>query len=459
MRHSNLCWFGVLGLLIPAALAQDGVLQLPMRRSSGPTTLWRRGTDVVDLPVINEKVQYILNVSIGTPAQALEVILDTGSSDLWIPSNDSCTSTVPCVSGSFNSELSSTFHELIPHGFQIQYMDGSGANGDFFTDVLEVAGARLTNFTMGLGTDLYNQTGDEAVGVLGISYRAVEAVPSGSFYDNLPYALVNQGIIKSEAYSLWLDDKNQHTGSILFGGIDTAKFIGSLEILDILDQDDMIQGFYVNLDSVSIETSKGLSILTTEDAPALLDSGTYALLAPTEFFLKLASQFPDASVDEEDEVITIPCSDLEGEYLSFQFEGSSAAIKVSMSEFVSSSPNSSDCIVDGIGLSGDNTFTLGDTFLRSAYVVYDLHNAQIGIAPASFNPHSSNVVTFSSRGASIPTQTGTGATGTPTATVASTTSTTSSSASASASTGAAVSDRSSMSMGLSLAGVLGVLLL
>lgn len=88
-------------------------------------------------------------------------------------------------------------------------MDGSGANGDFFTDVLEVAGARLTNFTMGLGTDLYNQTGDEAVGVLGISYRTLEAVTDGSTYDNLPYALVNQGIIKTEAYSLWLDDRSR----------------------------------------------------------------------------------------------------------------------------------------------------------------------------------------------------------------------------------------------------------
>lgn len=214
----------------------------------------------------------------------------------------------------------------------------------------------------------------------------------------------------------------------------------------------------MNLSSVSIETSNGRSMLTSEDAPALLDSGTYALLVPTDFLLKLKSQFPNASVDEDESVI-IPCADLEGKYLSFQFEESSAVLNVSLSEFVSTSPGSSDCVVDGIGLSGDNTFTLGDTFLRSAYVVYDLHNSQIGIAPASFNPHSSNVVTFSSRGASIPTQTGTGATGTPTATAISTTSATGSSASSSASKGAAVSDHSSVSVGLSLAGVLGILLL
>ena len=34
---------------------------------------------------------------------------------------------------------------------------------------------------------------------------------------------------------------------------------------------------------------------------------------------------------------------------------------------------------------------LGDTFLRSAYVVYDLDNNQISIAPTNFNATSSNI--------------------------------------------------------------------
>jgi len=45
---------------------------------------------------------------------------------------------------------------------------------------------------------------------------------------------------------------------------------------------------------------------------------------------------------------------------------------------------------------------LGDTFLRSAYVVYDLTNNQIAIAQTNFNSTTSNVVEFEAGATSIP---------------------------------------------------------
>jgi elongation factor G len=50
-------------------------------------------------------------------------------------------------------------------------------------------------------------------------------------------------------------------------------------------------------------------------------------------------------------------------------------------------------------------FLLGDTFLRSAYVVYDLVNNEVGIAPTDFNSTGSNIVAFASYGAEIPSAT------------------------------------------------------
>jgi hypothetical protein len=51
------------------------------------------------------------------------------------------------------------------------------------------------------------------------------------------------------------------------------------------------------------------------------------------------------------------------------------------------------------------TYLLGDTFLRSAYVVYDLINNEIGIAATDFNSTETNVVPFASSGATIPSAT------------------------------------------------------
>ena len=48
---------------------------------------------------------------------------------------------------------------------------------------------------------------------------------------------------------------------------------------------------------------------------------------------------------------------------------------------------------------------LGDAFLRSAYVVFDLANKRIGMAQAKFNSTGSNIVPFASSGAPIPSAT------------------------------------------------------
>lgn len=48
-------------------------------------------------------------------------------------------------------------------------------------------------------------------------------------YLNLVPTLVNRGLIKTSAYSLWLNDLKTDSGAILFGGVDTAKFEAKLE--------------------------------------------------------------------------------------------------------------------------------------------------------------------------------------------------------------------------------------
>jgi hypothetical protein len=163
--------------------------------------------------------------------------------------------------------------------------------------------------------------------------------------------------------------------------------------------------FYVNLNLLAVSSSSGTSIISTTTALALLDSGTSLTLVPQDVMQAILSVFSDAQYDSQAGFYTIPCSDSSNEgYFTFVF--GFAAIKVNLAEFIV--PVGNGICALGFLPSGDATYILGDTFLRSAYVVYDMVNNQAGLAQSSFTVDASDVIAFPSYGACIPKYFGTG---------------------------------------------------
>lgn len=108
---------------------------------------------------------------------------------------------------------SSTFAVVGRGEFNISYVDGSGAAGDYFTDSFAIGGTALKSFQMGIATE-----GTIGIGIMGIGYNNSVAnvfTGNGTVYANLPDALVDAGAIKTTAYSLWLNDLRRSTFSRL----------------------------------------------------------------------------------------------------------------------------------------------------------------------------------------------------------------------------------------------------
>jgi hypothetical protein len=253
--------------------------------------------------------------------------------------------------------------------------------------------------------------------------------------------MVNQGVINSAAYSLWLNDLRKFSfyfyflclqwrisnivteatsGSVLFGGVDTARYTGDLISVDVYPTDNSrrVTSFTVAWTSLSATSSSGTDVLTSSDyaEAAILDSGTTITLLP-DHIAEIVFEELGAQVSNELGAVIVPC-DLEKNTgtLDYTFGGTGGpTIKVQMSQLVlpittetgevPRFTNGKTVCQLGIQPAGDLPVLFGDTFLRSAYVVYDLENNKIALAQTDFNATSSNIVSFASKGAPIPSAT------------------------------------------------------
>lgn len=371
--------------------------------------LRRRGT--VEGVLDNMETLYFVNATIGTPAQSVRLHIDTGSSDLWVntPGSTLCSSiSDPCsFAGTYTANDSSTYGYVGSY-FNISYVDGSGASGDYVTDTITIGGTEIESLQFGIG-----YTSSSSQGILGIGYELneVQVGRAGKDpYANLPAQMVTDGLIASNAYSLWLNDLDANTGSILFGGVDTEKFEGTLATLPIQADNGEFAEFLITLTSVTLGDNK---IAQDEALAVLLDSGSSLTYLPDEWVSSIYNDV-SAQYDSSEGAAFVPCSLADSsDSLVYSFSG--VEISVPMDELVIDLVTSSGrrptfnngvtaCLF-GIAPAGSSTNVLGDTFLRSAYVVYDLANNEISLAQTKFNVTASNVVEIGTGDNAVPSAT------------------------------------------------------
>ncbi|PHH58694.1 hypothetical protein CDD81_4815 [Ophiocordyceps australis] len=379
-----------------------------------------RRSATVNATMENMETLYFVNISLGTPPQQLRVHLDTGSSDLWVntPRSDLCSrSPSPCdFAGTYYAKNSSSY-KLVGNHFNISYVDGSGATGDYATDRLVMAGQEVRDLQFGIG---YQSSSSENVLGIGYASNEVQAELSGrGEYENLPAKLSADGTIASNSYSLWLNDVEADAGSILFGGVDSARYQGDLVSLPIQPVQGRYHEFFVTM------TGLELGKKSVQDGMALavlLDSGSSLTYLPDDLTQKLY-QLVGAQFQEESGIAYVPCSLRNGtgrskssgfdlDSITFRFS-EPAVIRVPIKEMVLDPVgltgrrpmfgNGEAACYFGIAPTGTAASVLGDTFMRSAYVVYDLENNEVSLAQTRFNATASTIREIGSgRDAAVP---------------------------------------------------------
>jgi hypothetical protein len=149
------------------------------------------------------------------------------------------------------------------------------------------------------------------------------------------------------------------------------------------------------------ESGKTGSIINNIAVGALLDSGSSLMYLPNDITNAIYNAI-NANYDRSQGAAFVNC-DLASSSATIDFTFSGATIQVPWNELVipiGYSNGQPACIV-GISPSNGATAVLGDTFLRSAYVVYDIANNEISLAQTDFNSTTDNIQEIS-KGSSVP---------------------------------------------------------
>ena len=229
-------------------------------------------------------------------------------------------------------------------------------------------------------------------GVMGIGLASNEAIlqyPGISSYPNLVDRMVSLNLIQSRTYSLYLDDMDASTGVVLFGGVDTEKFTGTLSTFPInVDTTGTASAFVITLTGFSLSPpgggTHGIGSSSQYPLNVLLDSGSTYMSLPQNIVSGLAKAM-GAAYSRQLGGYILPNCDQQFSKGTLNFFFSGVQISIPYDEFIVN-PTASDgtpfmyndgspaCMLGVLSTSSSsaNIAVLGDTFLRSAYIVYDL---------------------------------------------------------------------------------------
>ncbi|OCH93722.1 endopeptidase [Obba rivulosa] len=320
------------------------------------------------VPISNfMNAQYFAEITLGTPPQSFKVILDTGSSNLWIPSTK-CTSIACLLHAKYDSSASST-HETNGSEFNIQYGSGS-VEGFVSQDTLAIGDVMLKDVDF---AEVTKESGLTFVfgkfdGILGLAYDTIavnHVVPPF-------YHMINKKLVDSPVFSFRLGSSEEDGGEAIFGGIDKSAYIGKLNYVPVRRK----AYWEVELQKVAL----GDDVLELQDAGAAIDTGTSLIALPSDIAEMLHLQI--GAKRSWNGQYTVDCKTVPDlPIFTFTFNGKDYPLKGT--EYILEVQGT--CMSAFLGMdipSGSQLWIVGDVFLRRYYTVYDLGKDAVGFAEA-----------------------------------------------------------------------------
>ncbi|KAI6212367.1 CRE-ASP-1 protein [Aphelenchoides besseyi] len=302
---------------------------------------------------------YLGNITIGTPPQPFQIILDTGSSNLWVVDKsctaDECNGLYDPLFGpvwkkqKYDRSASSTFKKD-GRQFEIYYGFGS-CYGDLVQDVVSFGG--LTELV-----------------------KSSDTTPSmeSSVLDG-PHLQRTMSFLRSSTFN-----GNWTPVCSLFGSTVTLITYGAI---DNVNCDSDIVYTPITSDTYWEFAIQGFSVGSHKNkqaSSAISDTGTSFIYGPDEDVLAIIAA-SHADYDFDSGLYTVPCDSAKNlDDLVFTISGKE--IRIPGNEHVLELGDNSCALGIEYGFGYDFDWLLGDGFIRTQCNIYDVGNNQIGFAKA-----------------------------------------------------------------------------
>jgi len=195
----------------------NGFINTKTAIPTGTVAAYSRAFADVPAEDVQNDSEYVVPVTIGSPGVTLNLDFDTGSSDLWVWSSE-----IRGTKG--NRKIYQPSHSRNAKHAQgltwnIQYADGSGAQGDVYYDTVTVQGVSVSNQAVETATNLSGAflTDVQSDGLFGLAFSKINTVTPTK--QNTPFQnMLNQKLLDRPIFTVKLD-KGDSGGFYTFGHV------------------------------------------------------------------------------------------------------------------------------------------------------------------------------------------------------------------------------------------------
>ncbi|KAF9556703.1 acid protease [Agrocybe pediades] len=343
------------------------------------------------IPIINSQgdTSFLGTVNIGTPPQSFNVVLDTGSADLWVADTD-CRN-CPRSQTVFDPSKSSTFSESTSsRGVTIQYGQGAVA-GSVASDTVSMGDFTVQKQTF-LAVDQVSSdlTEGSVQGIMGLAFGSISSTSATPFWENL----ANGGELSVPEMGFWLQranplstDEEGPGGVFTLGGTNSSLFTGDIEFLDMPSN---VRPSFWLLNTASITLNGQNFAVPRTEALAAIDTGTTLIGGPTDVVTAFWKTVGGKPSENNPGFFEYPCSTSLS--VTMSFGGKAWPINprdMIFGRLSSTSPLCLGSVFDVTGGtnieagSGAPNWIVGATFLKNVYSVFRASPASIGFGELS----------------------------------------------------------------------------